>query len=360
MPPNKESICWNDILNCRLEIFALAAIWIILFHLQMYTGWKSNNIVAVMIQKFLGAGASGVDIFLFFSGAGLFYSMKKNTIKEFYRNRFLRIAFSYFSIAGCYYFWDNFIYTKEGVLSYLLDLSTITWWISEEGALWYMSFIVVLYLIFPLLFSWNQKTNSKSTLCIIIGFMLISVFFSVKGLRIPFNILDMRYEKFISRVPIFMLGLYTAGNLEKSERVPIKSLIYFTVMSGGALIIAKMCPWLGVKIFKRWCNGLLALCLAYLYVWQKNRQILAIIPHVGIGLSETVCRLLKIIGKYSLEVYLIHLCILRAIDAYNVWTSLPWYIWWLMVVAVTYMITWVISKLRKLAMLCMKFYRRQT
>ncbi|MCM1535274.1 MAG: acyltransferase family protein [Clostridium sp.] len=233
MGKNQESISGNDILNCRLEFFALAAIWIVLFHLQMYADWESSNIVEVMLHKFFNAGSSGVDIFLFFSGAGLFYSMRKNATKEFYKNRFFRIAFSYFSVAGCYYFWDNFIYTKDGVLFYILDLSTFAWWINKKDALWYMSVIVALYLIFPLLFKWNQKAASKSTLGLMIGVMLISVFLSIKGLRIPFNILDTKYEKFISRVPIFLLGLYTAANIEKSERVPIKSLACLTVLSGG-------------------------------------------------------------------------------------------------------------------------------
>ena len=70
MTQNRESIIRNDILNCRLEFLGLVAIWIVLFHLFSYTGWKSNNIVAVMIQKFLDSGASGVDIFLFLSGEG--------------------------------------------------------------------------------------------------------------------------------------------------------------------------------------------------------------------------------------------------------------------------------------------------
>ncbi|MCM1535275.1 MAG: hypothetical protein NC126_05070 [Clostridium sp.] len=124
--------------------------------------------------------------------------------------------------------------------------------------------------------------------------------------------------------------------------------------------MASICPYLDTKIFKRWTCGLLALCLVYLYVWQRKRKVLEIIPHVGPLISETADRILEIIGKYSLEVYLVHACILQAIDVYNVWDFLPWYIWWLLMVVATCMFIWVIVKVRKVLSGAMKGnFRRQ-
>jgi len=68
----------------RVELLGVAAVWVIVCHLYI-EHYVANSVVSF----FCGIGNSGVDIFLFLSGFGLYYSSqkKKQTKIEFYKRR---------------------------------------------------------------------------------------------------------------------------------------------------------------------------------------------------------------------------------------------------------------------------------
>ena len=72
-----KDITLNTLLTARTAVFGIAAIWILLFHLQPYLG----TIPIPRVPSVIGMGNIGVDIFLFLSAIGLCNSYKKNTIK---------------------------------------------------------------------------------------------------------------------------------------------------------------------------------------------------------------------------------------------------------------------------------------
>ena len=95
-------------------------------------------------------GFLGVDVFLFFSGFGLCYSFNKNGIYTFYKRRFVRIAPLYILLgllAGLKY------YEKFTWFDYLCNITSLSYW-GMGGFLfdWYLSALIVLYLLFPLLY----------------------------------------------------------------------------------------------------------------------------------------------------------------------------------------------------------------
>ena len=67
----------------RNEIYGVAALLIVLYHTHCVAGWT--------IFKLFSRGFIGVDLFLIIGGFCLCYSIQKNKISQFYKNRFKRI-----------------------------------------------------------------------------------------------------------------------------------------------------------------------------------------------------------------------------------------------------------------------------
>ena len=68
----------------RSAIMGLSMVFIMLFH-QYFTSVFPFNL-------FHNYGHWGVDVFLFLSGMGLVNSLEKNSIKDYYKRRFMRLV----------------------------------------------------------------------------------------------------------------------------------------------------------------------------------------------------------------------------------------------------------------------------
>ena len=81
----------------------------------------------------LALGSSGVEIFLFLSGMGLFYSLSGDPrLSEFYRKRLTRILPAYLVLGGAGWLILDILLRKTGWLRFLLDFSTLSFWTEGE------------------------------------------------------------------------------------------------------------------------------------------------------------------------------------------------------------------------------------
>lgn len=124
----REKLTHQDIFRHRSEIYAVFALWIVFFHCNSYVGFPEGGPVLWFIGKGLGAGHLGVDVFLFFSAAGMYQSFRKHSVREFYIHRIRRLVVPYLICAVVYYGWYDFVYARDGVLQFLLNTTTISWW----------------------------------------------------------------------------------------------------------------------------------------------------------------------------------------------------------------------------------------
>lgn len=145
-------------------------------------------------------GYIGVDIFLFLSGFGLCFSIEKNSIRQFYLNRFRRIIPLYWLqiiielfIAVVIGGGGNF--PTERLPSFL-GLPVI-----EEGlplSNWYVSAIILFYLLFPLLVRVVRRYPLGTLLSTYsVATLLLSVF-----PKMPWY-----YDCIVSRLSVFELGI---------------------------------------------------------------------------------------------------------------------------------------------------------
>lgn len=144
-----QSIDLNLINKYRKELFGIASCMIVFHHLTVK---GSGNPLADIYMFLRLLGAMGVDIFLFLSGIGLVNSYeKKYSIKKFYIRRCKRILPAYLCIVLPFYFWNDCIVSRNGIMMWIKHLLLLHFW--EEGAGdWYIAAIFVLYAVFPLIY----------------------------------------------------------------------------------------------------------------------------------------------------------------------------------------------------------------
>ena len=118
----------------RGELMGAAIVFIILFHVPLARS-----------DAFFGlrrCGNIGVDMFLFLSGIGLWYSWVKNpSVSHFYKRRLLRIFPTWLVVSSVYYL-QRFNFETGDYLDLFLDI-TINWgfWLNDELTFWYIPLI---------------------------------------------------------------------------------------------------------------------------------------------------------------------------------------------------------------------------
>ena len=143
----------GNISRYRAEQMGAAMLFVILFHVALDRG-----------DPFYGlrrCGNVGVDIFLFLSGVGLWFSWHKTPdVLRFYRRRLLRILPTWFVCATAFYLPD-YLGARRYSTSFvdlIVDI-TINWdfWLHDELTFWYVPAIMVLYMLAP----WYMRLISR-------------------------------------------------------------------------------------------------------------------------------------------------------------------------------------------------------
>lgn len=122
----------SDIKYIRSLLMGFAILWVMSFHYPF--------IPLQPLLAFEHQGYVGVDIFMFVSGFGIYYSLNKNNLGTYYRNRFKRILPTYAIMAtSLFLYW--FLQNKNiCYIQYLIE----TWW--------YIPCICTFYVMSPVIY----------------------------------------------------------------------------------------------------------------------------------------------------------------------------------------------------------------
>ncbi|NDV68282.1 acyltransferase [Dysgonomonas sp. 25] len=288
---NSERINPYTILSTyRLPLMGIAALWVMLFH-------SSNYLYYNLLGAIAHTGYAGVDIFLFLSGYGLYYSsLKKQTTLQFYKKRFIRIFPPFILIILL-----NFLLKGGDVWTFAMQASTIGFWINQPSFGWYVSAIVVLYLCFP----WYIRLFRKSPNVATITTVLIAIGFVVATWIFDYNI-GIKYD-FFSRIPIFAIGIWV-GYLSKQDiadkatRIP-PALFYLLSILGIGLLACSM----NFYSHFRWIGGdMLLFFLIVPGVCLFLCNIFAFVEKRKAFIASLILKPMTFIGTMSLELYLVH------------------------------------------------------
>lgn len=187
-----------NISRYRGELMGAAMLMIILFHVSLP---RSD-----MFFGLRRMGNVGVDIFLFLSGIGLWFSwVKTPSLSHFYKRRLLRIYPAWLIMATLFYLPDYL--GPQKFSSSLIDLIgdiTINWdfWIHDELTFWYIPATMMLYLWAPFYMKLIIRHPIYRWLPVAMIMWCILVQYVT-----PINHAVGHIEIFWSRVPIFFIGI---------------------------------------------------------------------------------------------------------------------------------------------------------
>lgn len=211
-------------------LFGIAAIWIAVFHSTLDFDFSAYGIIPKIIglglMELKSLGKGGVEIFLFLSGMGLYFSYSKRPgKKEFYRKRALRLLLPSLIVSSVF-----FIFEAEGIVEYLYSVFFLDIFINGKKWFWYVTFILIMYALYPFIFSLFEKYGFKAFI-ITVG---ISVGFNTL-VELLGNSLYMQYEIMLTRVPVFLAGCYAAPFIKTGREVSAKILYALAVVMLAAL-----------------------------------------------------------------------------------------------------------------------------
>lgn len=282
----------KEFLKYRNVWMGIAMLWIIWFHSSLVSPF-------VPLEQLRLAGYGGVDIFLFASGIGCFYSLSRDPDPfNFLKRRIARLFPAYICfisvwllamiVAGSVPVW--------AALGNILAVQNFTCLGYDFN--WYISAIFLLYLLSPLFKSMAEQIKGTFGHLAVVGLLIL---FSVAYHNSNNLIIT------ITRIPIFYIGM-VFGKL---------------CLHDGALHRRIVVGALGSTVIG---TGILVLCNRYLsaYLWSHGLSwypFILITPGVCILISQAfgcvekyraaspVIRLLAWIGQYSFELYLVHVMV---------------------------------------------------
>lgn len=229
-------------------------------------------------------GLWGVEIFLFVSGFGIAYSLKKNTTKIFYAHRIKRMLPTCL-IIGIFKFIISFFGFKEDIHNNLLLLLTNLY-------IWYIYAITVYYLISPILFRLLKKYG--------LWFVLFTCVFSLLCKFVPFDnspyYLINHIGWITGRLPIYTFGMYVAiKHLNfKISTINVVGLLFFIIcliLRAGSIMVKY--KWNVPYIYILLLPATPMMCIFCTYIKKLFQKLHSLV-------------VLEYLGKYSLELFLWH------------------------------------------------------
>lgn len=260
--------------------------WAMLLVMLLHQTWFMDFPFTI----FHGMGHYGVDLFMFVSGFGIWFSLERNSVIQYYCNRLWRLLPKCI-IAGV-------LMTGLRCCAYGIDAFSFSGLFSWN--LWYIQAIVFLYLIAPLLHQLIIRYRVKL-------FWLLFVC-SLGGLFFPLDMFP--YLLTISRVPAFILGMYLANGMVRVDRQVVisSSFMLFVAILFNLFVSHHFGFWYYTFDYLILCFGLPFLSMLLIQISMVFSR----------GRDGGIIRWL---GAHSLELYLCHECIFGVIKSSG-WSSM--------------------------------------
>lgn len=288
---------WELLSKHRVYLMAFAIIWVVVYHgtamgLKLPDGAEAINVI-------FRRGYAGVDIFLFLSGIGLYYSYKKTPdFRRFYKKRLMRVLLPYLFIGGTFWVCTD-LGMKRDFLLFLKDMSLLSFWKDGTTRVWYIALILLLYALFPLI--WAFVYRKESVVCGRIGVLIIGVVCVNAAVSVCFPEWYDKVEIALTRIPVFLIGIGTAQRVWEKRAIRAGEILLLIVL----LCLKIPMHFYGIKgVYQRyWCAVLaISICLGLSVLCEVCDR------------NKMLCKLkgmLVPIGTWSLELYIVHVWVRR-------------------------------------------------
>lgn len=295
----------------RDVLMGMQILLIMLFHFTEDCKLSSIHFNRFVSLFYHYIGSSGVDVFLFLSGLGLYFSWKKNPdARSFYRKRFERILIPYGMVAVLAWGWYDLFYSQMGFWQFVKDFTFISFFTDGTKWFWYIFMVIISYLLFPYFFQMvegaqNAGTEKTALLSVWSACTIFAVMMQLYDQELYLNI-----SVALMRFPAFFLGCM-AGKYSYENRKVSSWKIYVSVVLAfvaGVMLHISIKPLMGF-----YSRALLNLCVCLALV-----MILETVSEGNHTSFAKICnageKVLAWFGKYSLEFYLLHVAIRKVMN----------------------------------------------
>lgn len=319
------SIELANISRFRAEQMGAAMLFVILFHVALDRG-----------DPFYGlrrCGNVGVDIFLFLSGVGLWFSwVKTPDVLRFYRRRLLRIVPTWIVVATAFYLPDYLGARRfsHSIVDLIGDI-TINWdfWLHDELTFWYVPAIMALYLVAP----WYMRLVQSRTVYRWLPLLMVIWCVMVQWV-LPIHHAVGHIEIFWSRVPIFFIGI-NFGEMVRTRRQLSSDAVWLLLVT--FLMTFGTCLYL-----EQVRHGQFPLFVERMLYIPFTVCTVLVMNRIFRRTPQWVNSSFRFVGALSLEAYLIHIhFVLVYVQPYH----LGYWLTFLVTVAITLPIAWLLQRL---------------
>lgn len=284
--PLLQPLHLQDIAAHRQFIYGVSALWILIHHMNTTVPYRGMLRLLNLIQE---TGTCGVEVFLFLTGFGLYGALNRNPdILRFYKRRLVRTLLPALVVFLCF---D--LFACPMMLGMKINLHFLLTW-PWSGGLWYVSFILVMYLIYPLLHKWNRPENKKGW---IVAFAVS--FAACFLLEILSGGIAKEIMRPLTRIPVFLLGCMLALPVEANRSVPRWSLPCLLIGSAVGTVVWKLSTRFGYLYSVR--------MLVYLFMGAAIIMLLVVFAQLlqKLSLGRGIYKAFLFCGSISLEIYLV-------------------------------------------------------
>lgn len=269
--------------------------------------------------------SSGVDTFLFLSGLGLYYSMKKNPdIKAFYKRRLIRIVIPYVLVALPAWIGRDFFYRKTGLWEFIKDFTFLSFKNGERWY-WYILMILVCYLIFPYIFRIVEAAKNQIEGEMYFLAVAGAITIALMGMKLYAGDSYKALEIALTRFPIFIAGCFYGRSSYERRESYWKWGVILCVCIAALYLFPKNMP-----IFSRYIIGLLnvSVCAFLAVFFSKVRM-------------NGMKKILEWCGNHSLELYLVHVTVRKVMISLGFKTC--HYRYELVMIGVSFVLAWLLA-----------------
>ena len=283
----------------RGELMGIAMLWVMLFHAY----GLSTSVLPLRVLR--ATGFAGVDIFLLLSGMGICCSLarrEKESYGRYLGRRLRRLLPAFWLVVGVY----SVVLAAAGRITpdvIFWNLSTLYYWLDVPGGFnWYISAILVFYLLAPLYFKLFHRCRAKEWLTLAVCLVSYLLY------RVTWGAGLLYLTDFLQRIPDFALGFLMASYIMEGKRLSARHLtVWGAAVAFGLAVVP---GWLVQPIIFPLClavtSCLVPVCLVMgkLLDWYPGRWVPAF---------------LRTVGGSSLEIYLLNVIISREANLLASW-----------------------------------------
>lgn len=241
----------------RTELMGIATFLILLAHAV-----GRNVLFPFPLNKLIGLGTCGVDLFFFLSGFGLFYSLKSKSftgLKAWYKKRYLRIYLP-FLIISLVDIIPAIIDNSFSLFDYLYRSSLLSYW-TRRNAPWFIATLVPLYAITPFLVKAFFNKGKQVLWFLLLVFLIVGyIFIQPKG-----GTFLQTVNSVLPHVIPFLAGIMVGDMSKKNQSIPLYAFVLITLVFWSFYLLNGENGFLFIG-----CASVLLPFFIYLLIWLKQ------------------------------------------------------------------------------------------